>query len=129
MQGLFQTAQYAGVMTTKKGHLRAMREKAGLTLRELARQIGEHPSNVSYWERTSRAPRADLLVPMAKTLGVTVEELLGESGAPRSSAPGSKVRRLFDAVSRLPRRQQEKVCDILQPFVKEHMSEAATAQS
>ena len=97
-----------------------LREKAGLSLRELARIIGEQPTNVSYWERTGKAPRADLLMAMARALGVTVEELLGESKPIRGTAPAGKMRQLFDAASRLPRSQQQKVADILSPFIKQH---------
>ena len=107
MQEVFQEAGYAVTMTAKKGHLRSLREAAGLTLRELARQVGEHPSNVSYWERTGSAPRSGVLVPMAKALGVTVEQLLGEPVARRTATPGGKARQVFEAVSRLPRRQQQ----------------------
>ena len=118
MQELFSGVAYAVVMTAKNGHLRALREKAGLTLRELARQVGEHPSNVSYWERTGRAPRADLLLPMSKALGVAVEELLGESKPQRAATPGGKTRHVFEAVSRLPRRQQQKIVEVVEALVE-----------
>ena len=97
-----------------------LREKTGLSLRELSRIVGEQPTNVSYWERTGKAPRADLLVPMAKALGVTVEEVLGEPKPIRGATPTGKMRQLFDAASRLPRSQQQKVAAVLEPFIKEH---------
>ena len=97
-----------------------LREKAGLSLRELSRLIDEQPTNVSYWERTGKSPRADLLIPMAKALGVTVEELLGEPHASRSTVPAGKMRQLFDAASRLPRSQQQKIAAVLEPFVRQH---------
>ena len=109
-------------MTAKKSHLRLLREKAGLSLRELARTIDEQPTNLSYWERTGKLPRSDLLMPMAKALGVTVEEVLGEAKPRQSAAPGGKMRQLFDAASQLPRSQQQKVAAVLEPFIKEHSS-------
>jgi len=120
MQEVFSVVSYAVTMTAKNGHLRALREKAGLTLRELARQIGEHPSNVSYWERTGSIPRSDVLLPMAKALGVTVEELLGEPKPRRVAAPGGKARQVFDAVSRLPRRQQQRIVEVVEALVAQH---------
>lgn len=107
-------------MTAKTGHLRSLRETAGLTLRELSRQIGEHPSNVSYWERTGSVPRSGVLLPMARALGVTVEELLGEPKPRRATAPGGKARQVFDAVSRLPRRQQQKIVEVVEALVAQH---------
>ena len=107
-------------MTARKGHLRSLREAAGLTLRELSRQVGEHPSNVSYWERTGSTPKSDVLVPMSKALGVTVEQLLGEPVARRSTSPAGKARQVFDAVSRLPRRQQQKIVEVVEALVAQH---------
>lgn len=126
MQELFSTISYAAAMTAKKSNLRTLREKAGLSLRELSRIIEEQPTNVSYWERTGKAPRADLLLPMARALGVTVEELLGEPKPIRGAAPAGKMRQLFDAASRLPRSQQQKVADILSPFIKEHLASVSS---
>jgi transcriptional regulator with XRE-family HTH domain len=123
MQELFPRGLYDSLMAAKTNasHLRSLREAAGISQRELARQIGQDQSNVRYWETTGKIPRSDVLMPMAKALGVTVEELLGEPKARRSPAPGGKVRQMFEAVSRLPRRQQQKIVDLLEPFVREQV--------
>jgi transcriptional regulator with XRE-family HTH domain len=102
-----------------KSRLRELRLKAGLSMRELARHIGEDHSNIRYWETSGTAPRSDVLVPLAKVLGVTVEELLGEVRQ-QSLKPGGKMRTLFDAASKLPRSQQQKIIAILDPFVSQH---------
>jgi transcriptional regulator with XRE-family HTH domain len=120
MQEIFSSPGYRVVMTTKNGHLRFLREKAGLTLRELSRQLGEHPSNMSYWERTGTVPRSGVLLPMAKALGVTVEELLGEPKSRRTAVPGGKAGQVLDALSRLPRRQQQKIIDVVEALVAQH---------
>lgn len=98
--------------------LKAFREAAGLSQRELARQIGEQSSNVRYWETSGNLPRSNVLIPMAKALGVTVEELLGEAKPKRVVSPGGKMRQLFEAASRLPRSQQQKVTAVLEAFVE-----------
>jgi len=49
-----------------------------------------------------------------------VEELLGETKSKRTSAPGGRMRQLFDAASKLPRSKQEKVLSVLEPFVSAH---------
>ena len=79
-----------------------LREVAGLSVRELARQIGESPTNVSYWERSGQIPRSDVLLPMAKALGVTVHDLLGEPKPGRVVAPGGRLGQVFEQVSSCP---------------------------
>ena len=103
-----------------KSTLRRLREAAGLSVRELAKQVGQSHTNLSYWERSGQIPRSDVLAPMARALGVTVEELLGEAPPKRVLSPGGRARQLFDAISKMPRRQQEKILDILEPFVRQH---------
>jgi transcriptional regulator with XRE-family HTH domain len=115
MQALFLARPY-GVFMVAKNHLRRLREASSLSVRELARQIGESHTNVSYWERSGQIPRSDVLAPMAKALGVTVEELLGEE-KPRRATPPGKLGQVFDQVSKLPRRQQDKIVEVVQALV------------
>ena len=122
VQALFLAAAYSAGMTAKNqtSLLRMLRERAGLSVRELARQIDESHTNVSYWERSGQIPRSDKLAPIAKVLGVTVEELLGESKPRRAAIPGGRAGRVFEAVSRLPRRQQDKIVDVVEALVAQH---------
>jgi len=122
MQEHFQTLLYAIDMTAEKSNLRTLRQAAGLSLRELARCIGEDHSNVRYWETTGKAPRSNVLIPMAKALGVTVEELLGEPKPKRPGSYGGKLGEVFDSVSKLPRRQQQKVVEFVEAFVDKKMA-------
>ncbi len=100
--------------------LKIFREAAGLSQRELAKQIGQQYSNVRYWETSGNLPRSNVLIPMAKALGVTVEELLGEPKPRRIVTPGGKLRQVFEEASKLPRRQQEKIAEFVQGFVALH---------
>jgi transcriptional regulator with XRE-family HTH domain len=120
MQAFFPISFYGEDMAKTVSRLKVFREAAGLSQRELARQIDQDQSNVRYWETSGNLSRSDVLLPMAKALGVTVEELLGESRPKRVVSPGGRSRQLFEAVSKMPRRQQEKILDILEPFVRQH---------
>jgi transcriptional regulator with XRE-family HTH domain len=111
-------------MAKAASRLRELRERAGLSLRQLARQIGEDHSNVGFWERSGKIPRSDVLAPMAKALGVTVEELLGEPKPKRIAKPGGKLGQVFESVSRLPRRQQQKVIEMAEGFLSLHQASA-----
>jgi hypothetical protein len=42
-------------------------------------EAAEHWSNVSFRESNGAPPNSKVLVPIARIIGVTVEELLGES--------------------------------------------------
>jgi transcriptional regulator with XRE-family HTH domain len=117
MQAFLSIHPYDLAMATKS-RLRQLREAKGISVRELARQIDEHHTNVSYWERSGQVPRSNTLIPLAKALGVTVEVLLGEPHAKRVISPGGKMRQLFDVASTLPRQKQKAVVEILEGYLK-----------
>lgn len=98
--------------------LRALREASGISQRELARQIDERQSNVSFWERTGVLPRSDKLASIARALGVALEELLGEEKPRRAAAPGGKVRQVFEQVQKLPRSRQQKIVEVVEALLK-----------
>ncbi len=105
--------------------LAAAREELGLSQMELAQRLGVSQKVITYWERNEVALRSEQLTAIAEALGIPVEELLGQPKLKvRSTGPVGKARLIFEAVSKLPRRQQEKIFDILEPFVKEHRKRA-----
>ena len=112
-----------------KSHLVNLRKDAGLTVRELARQLGTDHTTVLYWERTGKVANTDLLLPVARILGVTVEEVLGEPKSRRGSVPGGKLGQAFEAASKLPRSKQDKIIALLEAFVDQHASQAEPARS
>ena len=97
-----------------------LRNDAGLTVRELARQIGTSHTTVMYWERVGKVGKTEFLLPMAKALGVTVEEVLGQARPRKTITAGGKMGQLFEEASKLPRSQQDKVIAVLEPFVSAH---------
>jgi transcriptional regulator with XRE-family HTH domain len=120
MQAVFQKKVYNLGMThaSDKFPLKKLREAAGLSVRELARRLDIQHSTVLYWESSGSPPRSNVLVPMAQVLGVTVEELLGEQKPRGVRTPGGRLGEVFDAVSRLPRRQQKQIIDVVEAFVE-----------
>lgn len=109
-------------MKTPPSRLRLLRERTGISLRELARQIGEGHTNVVYWERSGKIPRSDLLVPIANALGVSVEEILGITKEKKIPPPAGKLRLVFEAVSKLPRNQQEKILEVINALLEQHQN-------
>jgi transcriptional regulator with XRE-family HTH domain len=108
----------------EKSRLRELRQTAGLSLRELARQIGEQPSNVNFWETSGNLPRSDVVVAIAQALGVSADEVLGQPKPKRIVGPGGKARRAFEAVSKLPRREQEQIVKVVEALVAQHSKAA-----
>lgn len=103
-------------------HLAHLRQAAGLTQTELAEILGVPQTNIAFWERSAKPPRSDVLAPMAKAFGVSVEVLLGlpaSSGRSRREPvePRGQAQRLFAAVTRLPRSEQRRILSVLQALL------------
>jgi transcriptional regulator with XRE-family HTH domain len=65
------------------GHrIKVRRAELGLRQQDLADRLGLQQNHISEWEKGSRAIRAEQLVRLAKVLGVSVAQLVGEQ--PRS---------------------------------------------
>lgn len=113
--------------------LLALRKAAGLSQTELARLVGETQGNISFWERTDKPPRSDVLPKLAKVLGVSVVHLLGDDASPRpqplplldAPGPAGQVQRAFEAVRKLPRSQQRKVVEFVLAFVDQYKRKAS----
>jgi transcriptional regulator with XRE-family HTH domain len=105
--------------------LHALREQMGLSQQQVADKLGISQRAYAHWERRPVALRPDQLQSLASALNVPIETLLanGESKK-RGSGPAGKMRQLFEAASKLPRSQQEKILAILQPFVREHVGQS-----
>jgi len=126
MQDIFSKRRYTLAMSaiTHGKRLKTFRENAGLSTRELARQIGINHSTIVFWEKGDAFPRSDVLLPMSKALGVSVEELLGETNS-KSNPIGGKVGKVFEAVSHLPRRQQTKIVEVVEGLLMVHEAKAS----
>jgi len=97
------------------------RQGAGLTQQQLAEKLDTTQRVITYWEREKVALRPEQLAALADALGVTADFLLGrEIHQKRGNGPAGKVRRVFDDVSKLPRRQQDKVVEFVSAFVKQY---------
>lgn len=67
------------------------------------------------------ALRPDQLLNLAQVLNVSVDDLVGTNGMMKlGSGPTGKMKQLFEAASRLPRSQQQKIAAVLEAFVNQH---------
>lgn len=105
--------------------LRALREATGLSQSEVARRLGIRQPSYALWETYNVALKPEQLLALASALGVTVDQLFAESGkAARRGGPKGRARDIFEAVSRLPRRQQQKVIEMAEGFLALHGGKA-----
>jgi transcriptional regulator with XRE-family HTH domain len=107
-------------------HIAALRKAAGLTQAELAKLVDETQQNIAYWELADKPPRSDVLPKMAKILGVRLENLLSPDATPeRRGGPVGRGQKLFEDISSLPRRQQEKVFEFVEAIVDQYRRKAS----
>jgi transcriptional regulator with XRE-family HTH domain len=62
-------------------NLKRLREAAGLTQAAFADKMKASLRTVQNWEQGHREPGLDMLRPIARTLGVSVDELLADESA------------------------------------------------
>jgi len=102
----------------------ATRQQKGLTQVQLAQRLKTTQKMIDYYERRSPNPTLEVIQKIADALEVAVVELLGEEAktarTARRSSPPSKVQKAFEEVSRLPRRQQDKVIEFVTAFVRQY---------
>ena len=63
-------------LETFAAKLRVLRQKAGLSQESLAVRLGVSAQSVSKWENAANWPEAALILPLARLLGVSADELL-----------------------------------------------------
>jgi transcriptional regulator with XRE-family HTH domain len=107
-------------------HLAALREAAGLTQQQLAAKLGVPQSNIAFWERWDKPPRGDVLPTLADALGVSVDALLGVAPPkPKRQPAKGKLQQVFESASKLPRRQQQKIAEVVEALVAQHTNAKA----
>jgi transcriptional regulator with XRE-family HTH domain len=90
------------MMNGKK--LRYIREKQGLTLAQLAEQLGTNARQIWRWESGENDPSGEKMGQLARILNVSVDYLLDLSDMPETSKPASELdsteRKILDALRR-----------------------------
>jgi transcriptional regulator with XRE-family HTH domain len=98
--------------------LAALREQKGVSQGELAEAMGVTQSAVAHWERRSVALTPEQIKRIAEVLGVSFDSLFGAEPIAAKKTPSGKMWQLFEAASQLPKRQQHKIADVIEPFIE-----------
>jgi transcriptional regulator with XRE-family HTH domain len=126
---LYNAGVMAGRLNTKEAppfgqRMATLRQRKALTQTQLAGRMNTTQKMIDYYERRSPNPTLDVMQKIAAALEISVTELLGEEAVAvrkaHSNGPTGKVQKVFEEVSRLPRRQQEKIIDFVTAYVRQY---------
>ena len=105
------------------GYIRAQREAAQVSVRQLAEKAGVSNPYLSQIERGLRKPSADVLSQIAKALRVSAEVLYVQAGMLEPSE-GNKVRDAIVTDTAITERQKQVLLDIYTSFCQQNEAEA-----
>lgn len=95
----------------------ALRKKKGLTQQALADQIGSHLSQLKRYEAGTSQPTLGALVNLAKTLSVSADELLFDTG---ERGPSDDLRLQFEAVSHFTPEEKQVAKAVIEGLILKH---------
>ena len=107
--------------------IRAQREAAQVSVRQLAEKAGVSNPYLSQIERGLRKPSADVLSQIAKALRVSAEVLYVQAGILEPSE-GSGVRDAVIGDTAITERQKQALLDIYTSFVQQNEADARSNQ-
>lgn len=93
--------------------LAQLRKAKGLTQTELGKKIGISKRMVAYYEGQANRPPAHLLVPIAKILKLSVDELLGVKLSSIKSTDNASLWRKLKKAEALSKKDQKTLLDFL----------------
>jgi transcriptional regulator with XRE-family HTH domain len=102
--------------------LRELRERQGLTQVKLAKALGTSQAALSQVEHGSRGLTVQQVVKLARVLGATPNEILGEGkrARPNGRPKSTRILRRLYRIERLPESQQQAVIKLLDGIIEAH---------
>jgi len=90
-----------------------LRKEQNLTQQQLAELTGMSQQSIASWEVGRLRVAVSMLPALARTLGVSVEALIGEDEKPAKRGPTPKLQQQMERISQLPRTKQRFVMEML----------------
>jgi len=91
-----------------------LRKDLGITQVQLAETMDVSQQTVASWEVGRRGVPVSSLPLLARTLGVSVEALIGEKTPPAKRGPAPVIQRQIERLNSLPKAQQKVVMQMLE---------------
>jgi len=96
-----------------------LRKDSGITQVQLAKTMGVSQQTVASWEVGRRGVPVSVLPALARTLGVSVETLIGEKTQPAKRGPTPKLQQQVERLGRLPKAKQRVVMEMLEGLLSQ----------
>lgn len=90
-----------------------LRKAQNITQVEMAETLGVSQQTINSYEVGRRRVPVSALRTLARTLGVSLEELLGEEASTRKRGPAPKLQQQIERIQQLPRAQQRFVMQMI----------------
>lgn len=102
-----------------------LRNDAGYSQRDLAKETGISQRMIAYYEKQSKYPPTHLLPVLAKALGTTADELLGIDTAEKNGKKKDmQLWRRFSQIENLDAKEKRQILQLLDTFIeKEKLKE------
>jgi transcriptional regulator with XRE-family HTH domain len=105
--------------------LASLRQAAGLSQRQFAKQTGVTQRMIAYYEGRAALPPGHVLTAFAEALGVSADELLGKKparAAARSSPSRAQPRlwQRFSQIEKLPLRDRKELFNVIDAYLERH---------
>jgi transcriptional regulator with XRE-family HTH domain len=97
----------------------SLRRERGLTQVQLAEMLGCSQQQVLSFEKGRRRVPVSTLPGLAKTLGISIEELIGAEAQPAKRGPTPKLQRQLEQLSQLPRSRQRFISEMLDTVLQQ----------
>lgn len=91
-----------------------LRKEEGITQVQFAELLGTSQQAITAYEVGRRRVPVSALPEIAKLLGVSVEELIGEETKPGKRGPVPKLQQQMERITHLPKTQQRFVMQVLE---------------
>ena len=117
-----------GSMSTIGEYIKAQREQAKISLRQLADSAGVSNPYLSQIERGLRKPSAEILQQIAKGLRISAEALYVQAGILEDRPADSGVRSALLTDPQLTERQKQVLIEIYESFRREAQQSPTTAE-
>ncbi len=95
-----------------------LRKAVGYTQVELAKELGISQRMISHYEGRAEHPPAAILPGLAKTLGVTTDELLGLKPIKKTRKPDTRLQRRLQQIQKLDARPRKQIMQLIDTFIE-----------
>lgn len=96
-----------------------LRKALDITQAQLGEYLGVSQQTINSFEKARRRVPVSALPTLAKVLGVTVEELIGQKPQPGKRGPAPKLQQQLERISQLPKSKQKFVMEMLDTVLKQ----------